>query len=1226
MFKNAKFNIRAKISLGYFIIVVCLGVSIFMLNDRISSMEKEIDFITNHDMEVHNLANQALKHVLNMETGKRGYALTGDLAYLEPYNQALAKWEEDYTKLYELITDNPSQQKKLEEIKANIQLWIHSDGEPTISLKKENKTEDILVLLKTYNGKKITDQLRTQIEAFLKIEKDLTEMRVTALDQKNRDVQYGLYLIILLVIVLSVVVSSIIARSIVRTIKQVSQAISGIASAEGSLTSNRIEVKTRDEIKELGDATNQLLETHEKQNWTQTSIADVASAFQGFNQVSELAQAFINKIAFLLDASYGVFYTVSGNKLEMTAAFAATGDPRGASSIRLGEGLVGQSAVDKRIYMLDKLPEEHMKITTALGDSSPRSIMIFPIEFQGTVLAVVELASLDVFTPIQRQLVEQIRSTVGIAMNSAAAQMEVQRLLEESQSLSEELQAQTEELQQQTEALQAQSMEMMEQQDELKASNDSLKRSEDRLQRQQEELEQSNLELELRSDQLESQMRKIEEINEQVEQQNALLGQQARDLISASQYKSEFLANMSHELRTPLNSLLILSQILEENKEANLTPKQVEFAKTIHSSGSDLLRLIDEILDLSKIEAGQMKIEMEPVFLEDMKESLGRSYRPLAGKKGINFHVILEGALPNTIYTDGHRLQQILKNLLTNAFKFTSKGHVTLRIFRTNSEKSLLPAGSLQTVQDAVIAFSVIDTGIGIPKDKKDIIFEAFQQADGTTSRKYGGTGLGLTISRDLSVLIGGHIEIESEEGAGSTFTLYVPELQEGSYLTALQEIAASDAGLVKVPDEGAIDHVLVPHIELSDPSLLIASEMVDDRDEVKSGDKVLLIIEDDIHFAEILLDIARSRGFKGLVALQGDKGLALAHAYKPDAIMLDIQLPVLDGWYILERLKQHPETRHIPVHIISVNDESRQGLTMGAMAYLIKPVSKENIDNAFSRIESFINRNLKRLLIVEDDIVLRNSLVELIGHDDVAITAVSSGSDALAELQAESFDCMVMDLGLSDISGFDLLDRIRQTEKLKQLPIIIYTGKDLDMKEEMKLKKYAESIIIKNVKSQERLYDETALFLHRVEANLPEERRNLLKKLYSNEAALDGKRILLVEDDMRNIFALSNVLESYNLKVTFAENGREALDLLEQNPEVDLILMDIMMPEMDGYEAMKAIRKMPQFEKIPIIALTAKAMKEDRQRCIDAGASDYISKPIDTERLLSLLKVWLYI
>ncbi|OAB47407.1 response regulator [Paenibacillus antarcticus] len=1216
MFKNSKFSIRSKIALGYLIILFCLGASIFVLNDQMSSMEKEITFITDHDMEVHNLAYLIEKHVLDMETGQRGFMLTGDEKYLEPYNSGITKWDDDYNSLHQLITDNPSQQKKLEGIKLNIEQWIETVGEPTIAYKKENNMQDSLNFFKLDTGKLKVDRMRDQLDDFRTTEKSLTQIRVDDLNQRNADLKFVLYVFLLTVTVISILVAFVISRTIVNSIKQVSTAISEIASSEGNLTARRINIRTKDEIRDLGEATNHLLQSNENEIWLQTSISEVATACQGLASDSEIAQSFISKIALLLHASHGIYYRRTEGKLKMIASFAAYGDNTAASSFRIGEGLVGQCALDKRTFLLDPVPEDHVKITTGLGQSSPRSILIVPIEYEGHVVGVIELASLESFIPLQQQLVEKTRSTLGIAMNSAMIQMEVQRLLEESQALSEELQSQTEELQQQTEELQAQSEELTAQQDELKASNDSLKFSEEQLQRQQEELEQSNQEIAARAEQMEYLMRKTEETNEQIENQNAILAKHATELISASQYKSEFLANMSHELRTPLNSLLILSQILADNKEGNLHPKQIDFAHTIHASGSDLLRLIDEILDLSKVEAGQMTVELETVFLEDVKETMWRNFQPMAEQKGVEFQIHVEQSLPEAIHTDGHRLQQILKNLLSNAFKFTDQGQVMLRIYRMD-----LPEGSDPT-DHSFLAFSVSDTGIGISKDKKDVIFEAFQQADGTTSRKYGGTGLGLTISRELSALLGGHIKIESHEGQGSTFTLYLPESQMSSQHFALKEVGAAGTDSTDVP---LSIEMLLPSIELSNPDLLLISEVEDDRNEVNAGDRVLLIIEDDIQFAKIMLDMARSYNFKGIVALQGDKGLALAHAYKPDAIMLDIQLPVIDGWAILERLKQHPDTRHIPIHILSVLDESKQGLMMGAMAYLQKPVNKDTIDNALSRIESFINRDLKRLLIVEDDVVLRNSMVELIGHDDVVITAVSTGKEALHELQLEQFDCMVMDLGLSDISGFDLLDRIRHTEQLQKLPIIIYTGKELDMKEEMQLKKYAESIIIKNVKSQERLFDETALFLHRVEANLPEDRRKILKKLYNNETAFDGKRILLVEDDMRNIFALSNVLATYNLDVTFAENGREALELLEKDPNFDLILMDIMMPEMDGYQAMKAIRAMPQFEKLPIIALTAKAMKEDRKRCIDAGASDYISKPIDTVKLLSLLKVWLY-
>lgn len=1199
--------------IGYIVILICLGSSIFILESRISSMQTEIHFIVNHDIEVHDLTNAIEKNVLDMETGQRGYALTGEEKYLIPYDSARSAWETNDKDLYELLSDNPSQQDELSLIKEGITDWIETAGEPVISMKRNNQNEEIISFFKQDTGKEIIDQLRVQLDDFRNTEKQLTKIRVADLDQKNIEFKMVLYAVWTILIILSIALSLFISKSIVHTIKQVTSAIKDMSSLGPGKKTRRLHVKNKDEIRDLAEATNSLLEHFEEDNLLQTGISEVALSYQGTSELCDLSSAFMTKLAELLDASYAVFYQRSGNQLIKISAYAADGPEAGTEHIQIGEGLVGQAVLDKKIRILDTLPEGHIKIKTALGDSSPKSIMIVPVQYKGEVQGVLEIASLHPFSEVHQKLAEQVRDSIGIAINSVLSQMEVKRLLEESQVMSEELQVQTEELKTQSE-------ELISQQDEMKASNDSLKRSEERLQRQQEELEDSNLELQKRTVQIETHMRNIEEIKEQLEKQNYVLEKQAADLIIASKYKSEFLANMSHELRTPLNSLLILSEILMSNKEGNLSAKQVDFSRTIHSSGTDLLRLIDDILDLSKVEAGQMKVEMEPVFVEDVTEAMRRSFQPLAFKKQIEFHFKVEEDVPDKIITDTHRLQQILKNLLSNAIKFTSKGTVTLHVGLANHMNLFMK----QSTQSNMIAFTVKDTGIGIAQDKRESIFEAFQQADGSTSRKYGGTGLGLTISRELASLIGGYIEFESVEGEGSTFTLFIPETQTEVY-TAAQEIAISNTVSADSNKSEKVLDVLVPSVEISGPELISDGELEDDRHHIQPEDRVILIIEDDKSFANIMLDIVRSRNFKGIIAQQGDKGLALAHAYKPDAILLDIQLPVMDGWTILERIKSNPELRHIPVHIISVVDESKQGLTMGAMAYLKKPVNRSQIEDALNQIESFINRDLKRLLIVEDDEVLRASMVELIEHDDVVITAVSTGAEALRELDREHFDCMVMDLGLSDISGFDLLDQIRQNNDLNQLPIIIYTGKELDMKEEIELKKYAESIIVKNVKSQERLFDETALFLHRVEANLPEDRRKILKKLYNNEDALEGKRILLIEDDIRNIFSLVSVLESYNLSVTFAENGREALELLEKDTDFDLILTDIMMPEMDGYETMQAIRSMPQFHTIPIIALTAKAMKEDRQRCIDSGASDYISKPIDVEKLLSLLKVWLY-
>lgn len=778
---------------------------------------------------------------------------------------------------------------------------------------------------------------------------------------------------------------------------------------------------------------------------------------------------------------------------------------------------------------------------------------------------------------MQKQLQLTERQKVEIADQAEELQAQTNELLDQK----EELQAQTEELQAQTDELQAQADELLSQKEELAASND----------------------------QLQLQVRLTEQQKEEIQAQ-------AQEIFMAAQYKSEFLANVSHELRTPLNSLLILSQILAENKEGNLEKKQLEYVHTIFSAGKDLLQLIDEILDLAKLEVGKMTPIVEPVAVQDLSNHIFRHFEQQAKKKNLRFDVHSDSRLPDHLMTDGHRLQQIMNNLLSNAIKFTpEQGSVSLSI-RTSGEEAV---------------FSVSDTGIGIAASKLESIFEAFQQADGTTSRKYGGTGLGLTICRELATLLGGRIEVDSVEGKGSTFSLIIPAVEPGedALTLAAATFAAADAADMPVSEAGrrenpAFRESFVPDISISNPKLLQYAEMEDDRGNLLSGDTLLLIIEEDAEFAAMLLQLARSRGFKAIVAFQGDQGLALAHAYKPDAILLDLHLPVLDGWSIISRLKSRPELRHIPVHVISTAEENQQSLAMGALSFWKKPSDYAELEAAFLQIETYIRRPVKSLLIVEDNKVLRSSLVEFIAHPDVNIIAVGTGREAMEHLASHHFDCMVLDLGLSDISGFDLLEQVKTNRKLQTLPVIIYTGKDLSKTDEQRLKHYAESIVIKNVRSMERLYDDTALYLHRKHADLPLDKQRLIENLHNPESAFAGKSILLVDDDMRNIFALSSVLEGYNMEISFAQNGKEALEHLETHPGVELVFMDIMMPEMDGYETMKHIRLRPEYDQLVIIALTARALDEDRVKCLQAGANDYISKPINTTQLVSVLKLWL--
>jgi CheY-like chemotaxis protein/nitrogen-specific signal transduction histidine kinase len=710
--------------------------------------------------------------------------------------------------------------------------------------------------------------------------------------------------------------------------------------------------------------------------------------------------------------------------------------------------------------------------------------------------------------------------------------------------------------------------------------------------------------------------------NQEVEQARKQLEEKARQLSLTSKYKSEFLANMSHELRTPLNSLLILAKLLTDNPEGNLSDKQVDFARTIHASGQDLLTLINDILDLSKIESGMMNVSLSDFSFRDLNDLMERTFRQMANDKSLDFGIDLSATLPPSIHTDPTRLQQILKNLLGNAFKFTERGGVTLRV--EGASGGWTPGHDVLDRAQKVIAFTVSDTGIGIAEDKQRVIFEAFQQADSSTTRKFGGTGLGLSISREIARLLGGEIRVASEPGVGSTFTLYLPQ----SYVApTARRREDTNGGQTPVHPliEARTSEVPMPQTE--EQGVIIEEQVPDDRNAITPGDRTVMIVEDDVKFAAILLDMARDKGFKGIVATRGETALQLASRYRPDAITLDIELPDMEGWTVLDRLKHDRATRHIPVHIISGEDETGRGLRLGAFAQVTKPVTKDALDTAFSKIRGFVERQNKSLLVVEDNEQQRNAIVELIGGDgDVEITAAASGEEALQLLRERRFDCMVLDLGLPDMTGFEFINRMKSELQIADIPIVVYTGRDLSRKEETELQRMADAIIVKDVRSPERLLDETALFLHRVEANLPEQKRQILEQLHESDPVLAGKTALVIDDDMRNIYALTSLLERHKMKVLYAESGAEGIEQLQAHAaDIEVVLMDVMMPEMDGYEAMRRIRAIDEFKNLPMIALTAKAMKGDREKCMEAGASDYITKPIDAQQLVSLLRVWLY-
>jgi len=1026
---------------------------------------------------------------------------------------------------------------------------------------------------------------------------------------------------------------------------------------KGDLT-RQITVDAQGELDELKSNINQMIgnlrettERNQEQDWLKTNLAKFSRMMQGQKDLESVSRLIMSELTPLVSAHHGAFFIADqdagGALLKLIASYAYRQRKHVANRFAPGEGLVGQAALEKQPILLQNVPDDYIQITSGLGEAPPRNIIVLPILFEGEVKAVIELASFLPFSQIHQTFLDQLAESIGVVLNMIQANMRTEELLEQSQKLTQELQSQSKELQQQQEELKRSNSE-------LEQQARTLRQSEELLKEQQEELQQVNEELEEKASLLAEQNAKVETKNREVESARVSLEEKAEQLALSSKYKSEFLANMSHELRTPLNSLLILSKLLTDNKDKNLTNKQVEFAQTIHSSGTDLLNLINDILDLSKVEAGKMEINAGDVAMNEVKDFVERTFKPVAEQKSLNFTVDIAPDVPSPIYTDGQRLQQVIKNLLSNAFKFTSQGGVTLSIRKAESGKRFATRG-LDKSDGGVVAFEVKDSGIGIPREKQQLIFEAFQQADGTTSRKYGGTGLGLSISREIARLLGGEIRVESTPGSGSTFTLFLPvrltELPpasgEGRRASATGEqrratgegwrndaSGSGDTVVARRPSPVArrdwdddSDVATLPDTQPIDLDQLPKPEgFEDDRATIEPGDRVVLVIENEPSFAKILLEMAREKSFKVLVALDGDAGLQIAHAYHPDAITLDIDMPGIDGWAVLDRLKHHPDTRHIPVHIITGIRERQQGLKAGAIAYLEKPVSKEALEDSFNKISTFIDQQVKRLLVVEDDATQRQSMVELIAHEDVEITAVGSAEEALAKLKETRFDCMVLDLGLgSGTDGFQLLETVKSDPAMADLPIIIYTGKELSQEEETRLRRFAETIIVKDVKSPERLLDETALFLHRVEARLPEQKRRMLERLHNADAVFAGKKVLVVDDDVRNIFSLTSVLEEHGMDVSFAENGKDAIEKLESTEGIDLVLMDVMMPEMDGYETTRAIRERPKFRSLPIIALTAKAMKGDREKCIAAGASDYITKPVDTEQLLSLMRVWLY-
>lgn len=945
----------------------------------------------------------------------------------------------------------------------------------------------------------------------------------------------------------------------------------------------------------------------QKQNWLKSGASALNDEMRGDLDLKTLAQNVITYLSKYSDAQVGAMYLKNEeDSFNMIGSYAFSRQNGSNGAIKLGEGLVGQAAQQKETIIMDNIPENYIKVRSGLGEITPKNILVCPLLYDDKIMGVIEVGSLNAFDDNQKDFFRVVSENIAIAVNTAESRTKTQELLEKTQQQAEELQAQQEELRVTNEELQSQQEELRVTNEELEEQAQALKASEEEMKVNQDELIKAN-------DILEQQKHEIEIKNSDLKTAQVEVEKKAQQLELTSKYKSEFLANMSHELRTPMNSIQILSKLLAENKNGNLNNKQVEFANTIHSSGNDLLELINDILDLSKIEAGKMVVNVGDMSLAHLSAYLTKNFKHMTDEKGLYLKVNPSGDLPDKITTDRQRVEQILKNLLSNAIKFTEQGGVTVEI--TNASKNdAFDKAKLDYKK--TIKITVSDTGIGIPEDKQAIIFEAFQQADGATNRKFGGTGLGLSITRELVKMLKGDMQLHSTPGKGSTFNVFLPFTISGEVNTDTPEVAEDQ--VEKPTPQTEIIQTKPRHQKK-------VNQIRDDRHELSAEDETILVIDDDAGFANILFDLIREKGFKCILAEDGEAGLQMANQYKPSAIILDVGLPRIDGWTVMDRLKKSRETRHIPVYFISAHDEKLTAMKMGAIGYLTKPVSQESLDNAFNKIKSTLIQDISKIIIVEDDKDMRKSIKELLKSSNVEIKAVDQGKEALKLLNKEKFDCMVLDLGLKDISGFDLLDKIRTTENLRELPVIVYTGRELDKEEEKKLRKHAESIIIKGAKSPERLMDEVSLFLHKVESDLPKGQKSEINVTTNKDEIFKNKKILIVDDDVRNIFALSSVLDQKEMNITVAENGREALQKMEGNPEFDLVLMDIMMPEMDGYQTMCEIRKKQQYKDLPIIALTAKAMKGDRQKCIEAGASDYLSKPIDVEKLLSLMQVWLY-
>ncbi|NEW84629.1 MAG: response regulator [Mariniphaga sp.] len=1204
-------TIKVKLIGGYIIILLMLIFMAIFVTSKFSQSNQRLLNIVDLSAKKVVLSNELMIAVLDAARNEKDIMMVRDADQKEYYRGLI-------NKSLEIIDNKTSELQELVDDKGGVILkeftdtWTNykPDLKRIITLAMKNENEE------AYNisidkGVKTRDDAIRQLERLV-IKNELSMQNDKAKNNANYNAALSLIIaLIIACILLSIILSTWIIQGFTKRVIQITKEAEKIASRE--FTNDQLKDDTNDELrpifnslvsvnesfrevtghandvasgnyavdmtprsdkdtlgialKTMTQALREKTSANKKHTWLTVGLNQLNEKLKGDQRLEELASNTIRFLCTYLEANIGAIYLFDdkAKSLILSGQYAFSAPDRIQRIFALDEGIIGQAAREQKQISLSDITDGQIHITSAVLKANPKHLIITPFLFEGKTVGVIELGKLTEFTKTETEFIQFSMDTIAVAVNSAIARKQIQELLEETQVQSEELQLQQEELKQMNEELEEQTQNLKQQQEELQISN--------------EELEEQTQSLELKNHEAETAKTDIEQKTKQLEISN--------------RYKSEFLANMSHELRTPLNSLLILSKDLFENRKKNLDKIQVESAEIIYKSGHDLLLLINEVLDLSKIEAGKMLINIESASLKIFADDLIRNFKHQAEQKGLELTCKLDKNLPESIRTDLQRLNQVLNNLLSNAIKFTEKGSVNISIDRYS---------------ESMLIISVTDTGLGILEDKQIAIFEAFQQADGGTSRKYGGTGLGLSISRELAKLLGAEIKVRSKINEGSTFSVILP-------FVIYPE---------QMPGSTSIEPVLYkPHFD-KDAKYLNYPTIADDRDSINRDDKVVLIIEDDLTFAAILLSQANKKGFKCLSAATGEDGLLLAAKYKPQAIILDMGLPGVNGHQVLYELKANPTIRHIPVHIISANEPSLEPIKEGAIEYMMKPVNKNELDNAFSRIENFVRRKIKNLLIIEDSENSRKAMRLLIGNGDVNCFEAGTGKKALELYQENHIDCMILDLGLPDMSGFDLIHKLRNIKGINIPPIIIYTGRELTKEENAELQKNAESIIIKGVKSEERLLDETALFLHRTIGNLPPSKQLIINNIYDKEAFFHAKKILLADDDMRNVFALSKILKDRGMEVIIAENGIIAMEMLEIHADIDLVLMDIMMPEMDGYESMKQIRSQEKLKGLPVIALTAKAMKDDKQKCINAGASDYITKPIDIERLLSLMRVWL--